>query len=89
MNPDINKINEWAKKWRIKVNQNKSMHISFILRIQTCPTVQMGNVALKIKPEVKYLGMPLHRRLTWAKHIKAKRKQLNIKVKNCTGYSED
>lgn len=66
------------------------MHMSFTLRNQTCPTVQMGSFALKIKPEVKYLGMPLDRMFTWAKHIKAKRKQLNIKVKNkCTGYSED
>jgi hypothetical protein len=42
---NINKINEWAKKWRIEVNQNKSKHISFILLNQTCPTVQMGNIS--------------------------------------------
>jgi hypothetical protein len=34
--------------------------MSFTLRNQTCPTVQMGNVALKKNnPEVKYLGMHL------------------------------
>jgi hypothetical protein len=77
----INKVNEWAKKWRIKVNQNKSTHISFTVRNQTCPTVQMGDVALPQKNVVKYLGVHLDRRLTWAKHIKAKRNQLNLKVK--------
>jgi hypothetical protein len=30
---------------------------------------------------VKYLDMHLDRRLTWAKHIKTKRKQLNLKAK--------
>jgi hypothetical protein len=43
----------------------------------------MGNVALpqKKKNEVKYLGMHLDIRLTWAEHIKAKKMQLNITVK--------
>jgi hypothetical protein len=43
---NVNEINEWTKKWRIKVNQNKSTHISFVLLNQTCPKVQMGNVPL-------------------------------------------
>jgi hypothetical protein len=85
---NINKVNEWAKKLRIKANQNKSTHISFTMRNQTCPIVQMGDVALPQKNDVKYLGVHLDRRLTWARHIKAKRNQLNLKVKKCTGYSE-
>jgi hypothetical protein len=34
----------------------------------------MGNVDLPQKNEVKYLGKHLDRRLTWAKHIKSKKK---------------
>jgi hypothetical protein len=45
----INKIDDWAKKWRIKVNQRKFTHITFTLRNQTCPTVQMDNVDLSQK----------------------------------------
>jgi hypothetical protein len=41
----------------------------------------MGNVVLPQKNKVKYLGMHPDRRLTWAKHIKTKRKQLNLKAK--------
>jgi hypothetical protein len=44
----------------------------------------MSSVDLPQKNEVKYLGMHLDRRLTWAKHIKTKqnkKKQLNLKVK--------
>jgi hypothetical protein len=33
------------------------------------------------KNEVKYLGIHLERRLTWAKHIETERKQLNQKEK--------
>jgi hypothetical protein len=42
----ISKIEEWAKKWRIKINQSKSTHITFTLRNKTCPTMQVSNVAL-------------------------------------------
>jgi hypothetical protein len=62
-----NKIVNWAKKWRIKINQSKPKHITFSLRNETCPTVQMGNVALPQKYEVEYLGMHLNRRLDMSK----------------------
>jgi hypothetical protein len=42
----------------------------------------MGNVDLPQKNEAKYLCMDLNRRLTWAKHIKSKRKQLNLNETN-------
>jgi hypothetical protein len=77
----INKIDEWLEKWKIKVNQSKYTHITLFLRNQTCPTVQMGNVAIPQKNEVKYLGMHLDKRLTWENHIKFKRKYLNLKTK--------
>jgi hypothetical protein len=41
----------------------------------------MGNADLPQKNEVKYLGMHLDRKLTWAKRVKSKRKQLNLKAK--------
>jgi hypothetical protein len=39
----INKIDYWEKKWRNKLYQSKSTHITFALCNQTCPIVQMGN----------------------------------------------
>jgi hypothetical protein len=59
----INKIDDWAKIWRVKINQSKSTHITFTLRNHTCPTVQMGSVDLPQKNEVKYLGMHLDRKI--------------------------
>jgi hypothetical protein len=41
----------------------------------------MDNVELPQKNEVKHLAMHLDRRLTWTKHMKTKRKQLNQKAK--------
>jgi hypothetical protein len=76
----INKINDWAEKWRIKINQSKSTHITFTLRNKNYPTVQLGSVDLSQINEVKYLGIRLDRRLTWAKLIKTinqKEKQMH------------
>jgi hypothetical protein len=77
----INKFDDWAKKWKIIINQIKCKLFTFTLRNQNYPTVQMGNVDLPQKNEGKCLGMQLDRRLTWANHIKYKRKQLNLKAK--------
>jgi hypothetical protein len=48
----ISEIDDWAKKWRSKINQSKSTHITFTIRNQSCPTVQIGNVDLPQKNEV-------------------------------------
>jgi hypothetical protein len=37
---------DWMNKWRIKINQSKTAHITFTPCNQTCPTVQMGNADL-------------------------------------------
>jgi hypothetical protein len=47
---------------------------------QTQGTLKITNGQIpRPKNEVKYLGVHLDRRLTWAKHIKGKRKRLNQK----------
>lgn len=62
-------------------NQNKPVNSYHVYNAQQNSTVQLENVKLLQKAEVKYLGMYLDGRLTWAEHIKAKLNQLNIKVK--------
>lgn len=55
--------------------------ITFAPSSQPCPVVQMCNVALLQRTEVKFLSMHVDRRLTWTKHIKTKRNQLSLKAK--------
>lgn len=71
-------IQKWFKHWRIKVNELKSVHVTFTLKKNNCPTVQLNNCVLPQKDAVKYLGMHLDRRLTWQTHIFTKRKQLGL-----------
>jgi hypothetical protein len=75
---DLLSIQTWFKKWTIKANESKSIHLTFTTRRETCPQVHINNVQLPQKEDVKYLGLYLDRRLTWHKHIFAKRKQLGV-----------
>lgn len=75
----LDEISHWLKNWKIKVNESKSLHITFTMSTTTCPPVSMNNVMLPQVDEVKYLGMHLDRRLTWRTHIWNKRLNLNYR----------
>jgi hypothetical protein len=71
-------IQHWLTKWRLKANSSKSIHVTFTTRRAACPGVHIYNEQLPQAEEVKYLGLHLDRRLTWHKHVFAKRKHLGI-----------
>ena len=62
----------------MKANEAKSVQVTFTFNKMTCPPVKLNNDHLPQADEVKYLGIHLDRRLTWHKHITAKRKQLEV-----------
>jgi len=74
----LNKIQLRLKKWRMRANETKSVQVTFILKKNTCPPVQLNNKQLT-QPEVKYLGIHLDQKLTRRKHISLKRKHLDLK----------
>jgi len=62
--------------WCMKANETKSVKVTFTLKKNTCPPVQLNNTQLTQTDEVKYLDQ----KLTWRKHISTKRKQLDLKL---------
>ena len=78
----LNNINSWLNRWRMKANQTKSVQVTFTLKKRTCPPVYLNNKQLPQTEQVKYLGIHLDRRLTWRNHITAKKKQLDLKLRN-------
>lgn len=77
----LNILETWLRKWRIKVNEEKSVHITFTLRHTTSPDVILNGKVIPNKDTVRYLGIHLDKRLTWRDHITKKRKELDIKIK--------
>lgn len=78
----LNDLEMWYYKWKIKINNEKSSFITFTLRHGVVPPVYFANKAIPAVNCVKYLGLSMDKRLTWAKHIQLKRSLLNARRKS-------
>jgi len=56
-------IQIWLKKWRIRVNGAKSIHVTFTTRRKTCPPLILNGVSIPQAESARYLGLHLDRRL--------------------------
>jgi hypothetical protein len=74
-------IEKWLKKWKIKVKESKSSHITFTLRKDHCPAINVNQTNTPQTEAVKYPGLHLDCRLDWKEHIARKRKQIDQKTK--------
>lgn len=75
------KVNNWTKKWRIKLNESKSMHVNFTnKKINHLPIV-INQKTLPHGNNAKYLGMTLDAKLKWKEHVKKKKEELNLKFR--------
>lgn len=77
----IDLLQNWLHKWRIKVNETKSTHVTYTLKRSACPPVQLNNIQIPQANEARYLGLHLDSRLTWKNHISKKRKEMDLKIK--------
>lgn len=56
----LNLIQKWLNKWNIKVNADKSTHVT--LNTEECPPVSLNGINIPNSNCVKYLGMHIDRR---------------------------
>ncbi|KAL1116519.1 hypothetical protein AAG570_004991 [Ranatra chinensis] len=76
----LNNLQKWCKKWRIVINQSKSIHITFSLRRGSCPPITFDNIPIPPASCVRYLGLYIDKRVTWNPHTRLKRIDLNRKL---------
>jgi hypothetical protein len=77
----LQSIEKWNRKWKIKINEEKSKHVTFTLRRGNCPQFIFNQTNIPQADEVKYLGLHLDRRLAWNRHISTLRKHLDLRTK--------
>ena len=78
----LNILPEWLINGRIKVNEIKSVQVTFTLNHERYPPLTLNSIPILQSEELKYLGIHLYKRLTWKTHIFTKRKALFIKLRN-------
>jgi hypothetical protein len=77
----LNPTQDWLKKWRIKINETKSVQITFTLRKGRCPPAKINNIEIPSAAVTKYLAMHMDHKLSWKDYTVKKRKQVELKVK--------
>ena len=65
----------------MKVNENKSSHITFSLKQLPSSQVNINNKTIPQTNSVRYLRLHLDSKLTWNVHIKKKRHEMDMKTK--------
>lgn len=78
----LNSLSSWYTKWKIKINNEKSSHITFSLRQGEIPSIILNNQTIPTVSNIRYLGLTLDKRLTWAEQIKIKPNTLNLRRKS-------
>jgi hypothetical protein len=82
----LNLLQQWYSKWKIKINQTKSVLVTFTNKRIICPQVIINNTQIPVQTEVKYLGLYLDQKLTWQKHVKTKRLTLNLRLREMSWF---
>lgn len=77
----INDVCDWTNKWRIKLNEAKSVHINFTNKKINVVHVHINGKEVPYANTAKYLGMTLDAKLKWKEHVKKKKEELNIKLR--------
>ena len=77
----IVEMEKWTNKWRIKLNEMKSVHVDFTYKKIGHRPVYINHHAVPHGNTAKYLGMTLDVKLRWKPHVKKKQEELNLKYR--------
>jgi predicted GIY-YIG superfamily endonuclease len=82
----VNKVTIWTRKWRIKLNESKSVHTDFTNNKIKQQPIFIKGTKVPYANTAKYLGMTLDAKLRWKEHIKKKRDEPKHQVHAWTQF---
>lgn len=76
----LDKISQWTRDWKLKLNELKSVHVTYALRHKNSNLhTFLNGVQIPQAESAKYLGLHLDSRLNWKHHVRQKAEQIKIK----------
>lgn len=76
----LDNISRWTIDWKIKLNELKSIHVTFALRQKNRNLyTYLNGIQVPQADTAKYLGLHLDSRLNWKHHVQQKAEQIKIK----------
>jgi predicted GIY-YIG superfamily endonuclease len=76
----ITEVQRWTRKWRIKLNKTKSVHIDFTNQHVEQKPICINHHAVPYENTAKYLGMTLDTKLRWKPHVKKEQEELKSEI---------
>ena len=71
LNHDLEQINEWAKKLKVRFNEEKTEQLNFTRGQNQNQQLTFGSTTLKETPSHKHLGIILQNNCRWDEHIRS------------------
>lgn len=76
----LDKVSRWTMDWKIKLNELKSVHVTYALRHVNCNLyTYLHGVQIPQADSARYLGLHLDARLNWKHHVRRKAEQIRLK----------
>ncbi len=78
----LDAVMEWTRRWRICINSHKSVNTTFALRPHGHLPVLLDGAIIPYHSTAKYLGVHLDERLSYAHHVRTKRRELDQRLRS-------
>ena len=76
----LDAIYSWTNKWKIRLNSEKTVKVDFALRPHKPLPIYINGSQIPIAVSAKYLGVHLDKKLTWKKHVLAKKEEIKLQL---------
>lgn len=86
LNCDLEKINEWAKKWTVKFNEGKTEQLNFTRGLAKNQQLIFGSTILKDTTHHKHFGVILQNNCKWDEHIRSIINKTNMLISCLRSY---